>query len=44
MSNMGGLSSAAILRGVRTVGEALGDVGVDADPEAGVEAARNHLG
>ena len=37
VSNMGDLTDEAILRGVRTVGEALG---VDADVEAGVDAAR----
>ena len=43
VSNMGDLADDRILRGVRTVGEALSDVGVDCDPEAGVEAARTRL-
>jgi len=43
VSNMGELADEQVLRGVRTVGEALADVGVDADPEAGVEAARAEL-
>jgi len=43
VSNMGGLVPEEILRGVRTVGEAMTDVGVDVDTEAGVEAARDRL-
>jgi aspartate aminotransferase-like enzyme len=43
VSNMGNLAPEQIERGVRTVGEALSDVGVDCDPEAGVDAAREHL-
>lgn len=43
VSNMGSLDDEQILRGVRTVGEALADVGVDADIDAGVEAAREQL-
>jgi len=43
VSNMGGLPDEAILRGVRTVGEAMADAGVDVDVEAGVAAARDEL-
>jgi aspartate aminotransferase-like enzyme len=43
VSNMGGLPDSAILRGVRTVGEAMDDAGVDVDVDAGVAAARNEL-
>lgn len=43
VSNMGNLSSEQVLRGVRTVGEALADVGADVDAEAGVEAADDRL-
>ena len=43
VSNMGRLSSEEVLRGVRTVGEALGDVAVDADVEAGIAAAEAEL-
>jgi aspartate aminotransferase-like enzyme len=43
VSNMGGLPDEAILRGVRTVGEAMADAGVDVDVEAGVVAARDEL-
>ena len=43
VSNMGELADERLLRGVRTVGAALADVGVDADPEAGVAAAREEL-
>jgi aspartate aminotransferase-like enzyme len=43
VSNMGNLAPEQIERGVRTVGEALSDVGVDCDPEAGVDTAREHL-
>lgn len=38
VSNMGNLAPADVERGVRTVGEALGDAGVDCDPAAGVAA------
>lgn len=44
VSNMGHLTTAQVLRGVRTVGEAMDDVGVDVDVETGVEAARGVLG
>ncbi len=43
VSNMGHFSPDQILRGIRTVGAALQDVGIDADPDAGVEAARDRL-
>ncbi|WP_049985629.1 pyridoxal-phosphate-dependent aminotransferase family protein [Halobellus rufus] len=43
VSNMGGLPDAAILRGVRTVGEAMADAGVDVDVAAGVDAAEAEL-
>jgi aspartate aminotransferase-like enzyme len=43
VSNMGNLTSEQILRGVRTVGEAMRDAGVDADVDAGVAAAEAEL-
>ncbi|MFC6837456.1 pyridoxal-phosphate-dependent aminotransferase family protein [Halomarina ordinaria] len=43
VSNMGHLSSAQVLRGVRTVGEALNDAGVAADVEVAVSDARDVL-
>jgi aspartate aminotransferase-like enzyme len=43
VSNMGDFDGADVVRGVRTVGEALEDVGVDADTAAGVEATRERL-
>jgi len=43
VSNMGHLTPEQVTRGVRTVGEALVDAGVDCDPEAGVAAARDIL-
>ncbi len=43
VSNMGNLPPAAVVRGVRTVGEAMTDVGVAVDVEAGVAAARDRL-
>jgi len=43
VSNMGNLSDEAILRGVHTVGEAMAEVGVDVDVDAGIEAARAEL-
>jgi len=43
VSSMGNVTPEQVLRGVRTVGEALAVVGVDADPEAGVAAAREVL-
>ncbi|PSP87091.1 alanine--glyoxylate aminotransferase family protein [Halobacteriales archaeon QS_4_69_34] len=44
VSNMGHLADEQVLRGIRTVGEALVDAGVDADTEAGLGAARERLG
>jgi aspartate aminotransferase-like enzyme len=43
VSNMGNLTAEQVLRGVRTVGEAMNDAGFGCDPEAGVEAARSRL-
>ncbi|MDY6819155.1 MAG: alanine--glyoxylate aminotransferase family protein [Halobacteriales archaeon] len=43
VSNMGNLTAQQVLRGVRTIGEAMTDVGVDVDTQAGVEAARERL-
>ena len=43
VSNMGSLTPEQIVRGVRVVGAALNDVGVDADTEAGVAAARERV-
>jgi aspartate aminotransferase-like enzyme len=43
VSNMGSLSSDQIVRGVRVVGEALNEVGIDADVDAGVAAAEEQL-
>lgn len=43
VSNMGNITAAQTVRGVRTVGEALTDVGVESDVEAGVAAARSAL-
>jgi aspartate aminotransferase-like enzyme len=43
VSNMGNIEDDQLLRGVRTVGEALADVGFETDVEAGVEAAREEL-
>jgi len=43
VSNMGDLPPAAVVRGVRTVGEAMTDVGVAVDVAAGVAAARERL-
>jgi aspartate aminotransferase-like enzyme len=43
VSNMGNLADEQILRGVRTVGEAMREVGIDADVEAGLEAALDAL-
>ena len=40
VSNMGSLRGDQIVRGVRAVGEALSAVGIDADADAGVAAAR----
>lgn len=44
VSNMGGLSDEQIVRGVRTIGEAMTDVDVDVDTAAGLAAARARLG
>jgi len=43
VSNMGQLTSQQVLRGIRTVGEAFREVGVDVDVQAGTAAARDHL-
>ena len=43
VSNMGGLPDEAILRGVRAVGEAMAEAGVDVDVDAGTAAARAEL-
>ncbi|MFA9518512.1 alanine--glyoxylate aminotransferase family protein [Halopenitus sp. H-Gu1] len=43
VSNMGNFTADQIVRGVRTVGEAFGEVGVDLDVDAGVLAARERL-
>jgi aspartate aminotransferase-like enzyme len=40
VSNMGNLSDQEVLRGIRTVGEALDEVGVEVGVEAGMDAAR----
>jgi aspartate aminotransferase-like enzyme len=44
VSNMGNLTDEQVVRGVRTVGEAMVDAGVDADVDAGVAAAEAALG
>jgi aspartate aminotransferase-like enzyme len=44
VSNMGTLAPEQVLRGVRTVGAAMNDAGVDVDTDAGVAAARAELG
>ena len=43
VSNMGQLTSPQVERGVRVVGEAMADAGVDVDVEAGLAAAREYL-
>jgi aspartate aminotransferase-like enzyme len=43
VSNMGNLASEEVLRGVRTVGEALNEVGVECDIQHGVEVAQEQL-
>jgi aspartate aminotransferase-like enzyme len=43
VSNMGNLTGQQVLRGVRAVGEAFGDVGVGVDVEAGLAAGRREL-
>jgi aspartate aminotransferase-like enzyme len=44
LSTMGNLTAEQVLRGVRAVGGAMADAGVDVDAEAGVAAARERLG
>jgi len=44
VSNMGSFDDEQILRGIRTVGEAMDDVGVDVDLDSGMDAAREELG
>jgi aspartate aminotransferase-like enzyme len=44
VSNMGRLDPGQVVRGVRTVGEAMNDAGFACEVEAGVEAARARLG
>ena len=43
VSNMGQFADRQILRGIRTVGEAMVDAGAGVDPEAGLDAARDVL-
>lgn len=43
VSNMGALTTEEILRGIRTIGEALVETGVDVQPEAAVDTARTRL-
>lgn len=43
VSNMGGLTDAQILRGIRTISEALDSIGGTPDLQAGLEAARGAL-
>lgn len=43
VSNMGSLPASDIVRGVRTVGEALQAVGIDVDVDTGIEAANSRL-
>ncbi|AEN04939.1 alanine--glyoxylate aminotransferase family protein [Halolamina sp.] len=43
VSNMGNLTTAQLARGVRTIGEAFNEVGVDADTAAGVDAVETRL-
>jgi aspartate aminotransferase-like enzyme len=43
VSNMGQLTSPQVERGVRVVGEAMADAGVDVDVKAGLAAAREYL-
>jgi len=43
VSNMGNLTREQVVRGVRTVGEAMNAVGVDVDTRAGVRAAEKRL-
>ena len=44
VSNMGSFDDEQILRGIRTVGEAMDDVSVDVDLDSGMDAAREELG
>jgi aspartate aminotransferase-like enzyme len=43
VSNMGSFDDEQICRGIRTVGEAMADVGVDVDLDAGLTTAREQL-
>ncbi|QKY19116.1 alanine--glyoxylate aminotransferase family protein [Halolamina sp. CBA1230] len=43
VSNMGNLSTEQLLRGIRAIGEAFREVGVDVDLEAGIETAEYEL-
>ena len=43
VSNMGHITNEQVIRGVRTVGEALSDVGFETDIEGGLDAAREEL-
>ncbi|WP_049924384.1 pyridoxal-phosphate-dependent aminotransferase family protein [Halopiger djelfimassiliensis] len=43
VSNMGNLADEQIVRGIRTVGEAMTEAGFDADVDAGIETARDAL-
>ncbi|WP_435116099.1 pyridoxal-phosphate-dependent aminotransferase family protein [Halolamina sp. C58] len=43
VSNMGNLTSDQLLRGIRAIGEAFEQVGVDVDTEAGIETAESEL-
>ena len=43
MSNMGDLSTAQVLRGIQTVGEALCDCGINADTDSALDIAEKIL-
>ena len=43
VSNMGNLTSEQLLRGIRAIGEAFREVGVDVDLEVGIETAKYEL-
>jgi len=43
VSNMGNLTGEHVLRGIRAIGEAFEEVGVDVDTEDALDAAREHL-
>ncbi|MFB6299784.1 MAG: alanine--glyoxylate aminotransferase family protein [Halobacteriales archaeon] len=43
VSNMGNLTTRQVVRGVRTIGEAMATVGIDVDIQAGIDAAREVL-